>query len=139
MHRLFAEAEALTGQVIGAAIEVHRAFGPGLLESIYEMCLMRELELRGIPAVNQQKVVIEYKGLRFEESLRFDILVAGCLLVEVKAIEAVLPVHKAIALSYMKLLDAPVGLIINFHETKLVDGVTRLFLPGANRPNEEAP
>ena len=121
------------GQVIGAAIEVHRMLGPGLLESIYERCLLRELELRGIAAVSQQRVSIEYKGLRFEESLRFDILVSACLLVEVKAVEHVLPVHKAIAMSYMKLLDVPVGLIINFHEAKLVDGVSRLFLPGANR------
>jgi GxxExxY protein len=98
--------------------------------------LLHELELRDIPAISQQKVRIEYKGLQFEECLRFDILVSGCLLVEVKAIESVLPVHKAITMSYMKLLDVPVGLIINFHEAKLVDGVRRLFLPGANRDIE---
>jgi len=126
MHRNYETADAYSGKVIGAAIEVHRVLGPGLLESIYEKCLSRELELRGIPAVNQRKVSVEYKGLVFEESLRFDI-------VEVKAIEGVLPIHKAIAMSYMKLLDAPIGLIINFHEAKLVDGVNRLFLPGANR------
>jgi len=133
MHRNYETADAYSGKVIGAAIEVHRVLGPGLLESIYEKCLSRELELRGIPAVNQRKVSVEYKGLVFEESLRFDILVAECLLVEVKAIEGVLPIHKAIAMSYMKLLDAPIGLIINLHEAKLVDGVNRLFLPGANR------
>ena len=126
MHRNYETADAYSGKAIGAAIEVHRVLGPGLLESIYEKCLSRELELRGIPAVNQRKVSLEYKGLVFEESLRFDI-------VEVKAIEGVLPIHKAIAMSYMKLLDAPIGLIINFHEAKLVDGVNRLFLPGANR------
>ena len=75
MHRLYQTADTLSGQVIGAAIEVHRILGPGLLESIYERCLLRELELRGMAAVNQQRVSIEYKGLRFEESLRFDILV----------------------------------------------------------------
>src|SRR5689334_1414930 len=133
MHRYYEAADTFSGKVIGAAIEVHRMLGPGLLESIYEKCLLRELELRGIPAVNQRMVSIEYKGLLFEESLRFDILVADCLLVEVKAIEGVLPVHKAITMSYMKLLDVPIGLIINFHEAKLVDGVNRLFLPGANR------
>jgi len=136
MHRLYAAADALTSKVIGAAVEVHRVLGPGLLESIYEKCLLRELELRGIPAASQQKVRIEYKGLVFEESLRFDVLVSQCLLVEVKAAEAVLPIHKAIAFSYMKLLDVPVGLIINFHEEKLVDGVSRLYLPGANRSSD---
>jgi GxxExxY protein len=133
MHRLYQAADALSGQVIGAAIEVHRILGPGLLESIYERCLLREFELRGIAAVNQQRVAIEYKGLRFEESLRFDVLVESALLVEVKAVEEVLAVHKAITMSYMKLLDVPIGLIINFHEAKLVDGLSRLYLPGANR------
>jgi len=133
MHRLYSTADTLSGKVIGAAVEVHRVLGPGLLESIYEKCLLRELELRGIPATNQQRVRIEYKGLQFEESLRFDILVSECLLVEVKAIESVLPVHKAITMSYMKLLDVPIGLIMNFHEENLVDGISRLFLPGANR------
>jgi GxxExxY protein len=135
MHRLFTAASLQTGEVIGAAVEVHRVLGPGLLESIYEKCLLRELELRGIPAVNQEKIRIEYKGLIFEESLRFDVLVASCLLVEVKAVENVLPVYKAILMSYMKLLDVPLGLLINFHEAKLVDGVSRLILPGANQPS----
>ncbi len=94
--------------------------------------LLRELELRGIPAINQEKIKIECKGLIIEETLRFDVLVQGCLLVEVKAVENVLPVHKAVLLSYMKLLDLPLGLVVNFHETKLTDGVSRLILPGAN-------
>src|SRR5688572_28169433 len=135
MHRLYATAHGMTGDVIGAAVEVHRVLGPGLLESIYERCLLRELEIRGMPAVNQEKVVIEYKGLKFEESLRFDVLVHSSLLVEVKAVEHVLPVHKAILMSYMKLLDIPLGLVINFHEAKLVDGVSRLILPGASHPD----
>jgi GxxExxY protein len=135
MHRLYAKASSMTGDVIGAAIEVHRLLGPGLLESVYERCLLRELELQGKLAVNQQFVVIEYKGLTIKEALRFDVLVESCLLVEVKAVEAVLPVHKAIAMSYMKLLDVPLGLIINFHEAKLTDGVSRLLLPGANHPD----
>jgi GxxExxY protein len=135
VHRLYMAASSLTGEVIGAAIEVHRVLGPGLLESIYEKCLLRELELRGIPAINQERIKIEYKGLVFEETLRFDVLVLGCLLVEVKAVENVLPVHKAVLMSYMKLLDVPLGLLINFHETKLTDGVSRLILPGANQPD----
>jgi GxxExxY protein len=106
-----------------------------LLESIYERCLIRELEIRGMASVSQQKVVINYKGFTFEESLRFDVLVEGCLLVEVKAVGDVLPVHKAIAMSYMKLLGVPFGLILNFHEEKLIDGINRLILPGAGLPN----
>ncbi len=134
MHPLFTKADTLSGEVIGAAIEVHRIMGPGLLESIYERCLLRELELRGIPALSQEEVVIEYKDTVFKEKLKFDLLVDNCLLVEAKAIRDVLPIHKAQLLSYMKLLNVPVGLLFNFHESKLVDGMSRLILPGANQP-----
>ncbi|HXR04312.1 MAG TPA: GxxExxY protein [Verrucomicrobiae bacterium] len=133
MHPLFKKADELSHTAIGAAIEVHRLKGPGLLESIYEKCMMRELELRGLTAVNQRLVRIEYKGLVFEEPLRFDVLLEDCLLLELKSVQEILPVHKAQLLSYMKLLDVPAGLIINFHEMKLVDGVVRLILPGANQ------
>ena len=133
MHPLFRKASELTKVIIGAAIEVHRDKGPGLIESIYEWCLTKELELRGLPFVSQQIVVIEYKGFTRGEPLRFDVLVDGCVLVEAKAVQEVLPVHKAQLLSYMKLLNIPVGLLFNFHEMKLTDGVHRLILPGANR------
>ena len=136
MHPLFLKADDFSRQVIGAAIEVHRLKGPGLIESIYERCLMRELELRKIAAVNQRLVRIEYKGLVFDEPLRFDVLVEGCLLLELKCVQEVLPIHKAQLLSYMKLLDIPLGLIINFHEMKLTDGLVRMILPGANREGE---
>jgi GxxExxY protein len=132
MHPLFQTADKLSHTAIGAAIEVHRLKGPGLLEGIYEKCMMRELELRGIVAVNQRLVRIEYKGLVFEEPLRFDVLVEDCLLLELKSVQEILPVHKAQLLSYMKLLDIPIGLIFNFHEVKLTDGIVRLMLPGAN-------
>lgn len=94
--------------MIGAAIEVHRQKGPGLLESIYEKCLMRELELRAIPARNQRSVPVEYKGLVFEETLKLDVFVDDCLILELKAVETVLPIHKAQLLSYLKLLNAPI-------------------------------
>jgi len=134
MHPLFAKADRLSGEVIGAAIEVHRIMGPGLLESIYERCLLRELELRGIPVLKQEEIAIDYKGTVFEEKLKFDLLADGCLLVELKAIQDVLPIHKAQLLSYMKLLNVPLGLLLNFHELILVDGLSRLVLPGANQP-----
>ncbi len=133
MHPKYTKADALSPKVIGAAIEVHRHKGPGLIESIYERCLMRELELLGIPAINQRVVRVEYKDLVFDEPLRLDVLVDDCLLVENKAVEKILPIHKATLLSYMKLLDIPLGLLINFHEPLLKDGIVRLILPGASR------
>ena len=132
MHRDFKRADDWTQKVIGAAIEVHRIKGPGLLEEIYEKCFMRELELRDIPAVNQLPVDVEYKGLVFDYPLRLDAIVDKCLVIELKAVEATLPIHKAQLLSYMKLVDAPVGLLINFHELRLKDGLCRLMLPGSN-------
>jgi GxxExxY protein len=133
MHPLFAKASGLTGEIIAAAIEVHRALGPGLLESIYEWCLIKELELRGLKCQDQKMVVIQYKGFTREERLRFDVLVEECVLVESKAVEKVLPIHKAQLLTYTKLLDVPVGLLINFHEIRVTDGISRLILPGANK------
>jgi GxxExxY protein len=133
MHPLFQKADGLTEQIIGAAIEVHKDKGPGLVESIYEWCLLRELELRRLSTESQRLVRIGYKGFIREEQLRFDVLVEGCVLIEAKAVEAILPIHKAQLLSYMKLLDVPVGLLINFNVPKLTDGVSRLILPGANQ------
>jgi GxxExxY protein len=133
MHPLFEKAAGLTEMIIAAAIEVHRDKGPGLIESIYEWCLLKELELRRLECVSQRSVPIEYKGFRREEPLRFDVLVEGCVLVEAKAVEKVLPIHKTQLLSYMKILSVPIGLLINFHERKVTDGVSRLILPGANR------
>jgi len=133
MHPLFERASGLTETVIAAAIEVYRDKGPGLIESIYEWCLLKELELRGLECASQKSVVIEYKGFTREEPLRLDVLVEGCVLVEAKAVEKVLPIHKAQLLSYMKLLNVPVGLLINFHEMKVTDGIHRLILSGANK------
>ena len=133
MHPLYEKADRLSSKVIGAAIEVHRHKGSGLIESIYERCLMRELELRSIPATTQKIVHVEYKGLVFDEPLRFDLLVDNCLLVELKAVELLHPSNKAQLFSYMKLLDIPVGLLVNFHEPVLKNGIFRMILPGANR------
>jgi GxxExxY protein len=133
VHALFQKADKISHDVIGAAIEVHRRMGSGLIESIYERCMVRELELRSIPATTQQVVRIQYKGIVFDEPLRFDILVESCLLLELKAVEALHPFSKAQLFSYMKVLDVPVGLLINFHEPILRNGISRLILPGANQ------
>ncbi len=110
--------------------------GSGLIESIYERCMLRELELHSIPSITQQLVRIEYKGLAFDEPLRFDIMVESCLLLELKAVEVLHPFSKAQLFSYMNLLDIPIGLLINFHEPVLKNGISRMILPGANQTEE---
>lgn len=132
VHPLYEKADRLSHHMIGAAIEVHRDKGPGLIESIYERCLLRELDLRKIELTTQQFVRIEYKGLIFDQPLRYDLLADRCLLVELKAVEAITAVHKAQLLSYMKLLNVPIGLLINFHEPMLKNGIVRMILPGAS-------
>ena len=133
MHPLFQNADKLSHTVIRAAIEVHRVLGSGLIESIYERCLIRELTLRGVNVSNQKPVTIDYKGMTFEEPLRLDLVVENCLIVELKSVEQVLGVHKAQLLSYMKLLNIPIGVLINFHQVKLIDGISRMILSGANK------
>jgi GxxExxY protein len=132
MHTLFPSANGLTHDVIGSAIEAHKDKGPGLLESIYEWCFTMELESRGFVVQSQENVIVRYKQFQREYPLRFDILVNKCLIVDVKAVEKVHPINKAQLLSYMKLLDIRLGLIINFNVLKLTEGVSRLILPAAN-------
>jgi GxxExxY protein len=138
MHPLYQKADQLSEEIIGAAIEVHRDKGPGLIESIYEWCLTKELELRKLSHVSQRAVEIHYKGFVKNEDLRLDILVEGCILVEAKSVVKILPIHKAQLLSYMKLMDIPVGLLINFNELRVVDGIHRMILPGANKDSLKA-
>src|SRR6478609_1948287 len=122
MNERYKRADFWSKIVIGAAMEVHKNKGPGLLESIYERCLCRELELRKVPAIGQMEVQIDYKGVVFRESLKLDFYVDDCLLVELKAVSTVLPIHKAQLFSYMKLLSAPIGLLINFHGNTIKEG-----------------
>jgi GxxExxY protein len=128
MNNPEAKLTELTGDIIAAAIEVHRALGAGLLESVYEKCLHHELLLRGHTVRQQAQVKIRYKDKVFEESLRCDLIVDDLVLIELKAVESLLPIHKAQVLSYLRLLRLPVGLLINFNQTKLTDGVQRLSL-----------
>ncbi len=118
----------ITETVIGAAIEVHRALGPGLLEPIYEECLCKELALRGIPFVRQYSIPVEYKGSRLNCVYRLDLLVADMAVVEVKSVKDILPVHKAQVLTYLKVGGWKVGLLINFNVSVLKKGVRRLVL-----------
>ncbi len=105
----------LTYKVIGCAIEVHKHLGPGLLESVYEKCFLKELRLKGIEFENQVWVPLEYKGLRLDAELKLDVLVENVLCVELKAQEGLLPIHDAVLLSYMQMLQKPKGILINFH------------------------
>lgn len=122
------ELNQLTENVIGACMEVHRSLGPGLLESSYELCLCRELSLRGIPFERQKAIPIEYKGVKLDCGYRADMLIDGRVLVELKAIESLLPIHEAQLLSYLRLGGWPVGLIINFNVQLLKNGIRRRVL-----------
>ena len=124
-HRL----NALTGEVIAAAIEVHRAIGPGLLESPYKICMQSELARRNIKLVTEHPIPLVYKELRIDAVYRADFIVADAVIVELKAVAQLMPVHEAQVLTYMKLTERPVGLLINFSGNKLVNGVRRLMLP----------
>jgi GxxExxY protein len=122
------ERDALTEAVIGAAIEVHRIMGPGLLESVYEHCLSHELKLQGIEHERQQLLPIVYKGLALDADLRLDIVLPGRLILELKSVEALLPIHEAQLLTYLKLSGIRLGLLINFNVRLLKDGIKRLIL-----------
>ena len=118
----------VTKGVIGAAIEVHKALGPGLLESAYEGCLCRELSLRGLPFRRQVAMPVEYKGVRLDCGYKMDLVVEGAVVVELKTVASLLPVHEAQLLTYLKLSGCAVGLLINFNVPVLKDGVKRMVL-----------
>jgi GxxExxY protein len=122
------EINEITHAVIGAAIEVHRQLGPGLLESAYLECLSRELVLRGIPFERERPLPLEYKGVHLECGYRLDLLVAGCVVVEIKSVEALAPVHDAQLLTYLRLGGWRVGLLINFNVAVLKSGIHRKIL-----------
>ena len=121
------ERSELTGVVIGAAIEVHRVLGPGFLESVYEEALCVELQLRGIPFRRQPVVAINYKGRLVGEG-RLDLLVSNTLIVELKAVENLAPIHEAQVLSYLKMTSHTLALLINFKVRVLKDGIRRIIL-----------
>ncbi len=122
------ERDPLTEKDIGCAIEVHRLLGPGLLESAYEQCLAREFAIQGIPFQLQVPVPVEYKGIRLDCGYRIDILVEDRLILELKAVDVILGIHKAQVLSYLKLSGIRTGLLLNFNVELLKDGITRFKL-----------
>ena len=116
----------MTGEVIGAAIEVHRTLGPGLLESAYEECLCHELYLRKMPLSRQKPLPIAYKGVKLDCGYRLDIVVADQLILELKACQELLPIHEAQLLTYLRLTGIKYGLLINFNVPVLKDGIRRI-------------
>ena len=118
----------LTSEVIGAAIEVHKILGPGLLESAYEECLCHEFGLRAMPYERQKALPIEYKGVRLDCGYRLDVVVANMLILELKACESIEPIHEAQLLTYLKLTGIKIGLLFNFNVPVLKEGIKRLAL-----------
>jgi GxxExxY protein len=122
------ENDPLTEKIIGAAIEVHRVLGPGLLESAYEECLCHELHLRGIAFVRQQPLPVVYKGVRLDCGYRLDVVVEGRVIVELKTVDRILPIHEAQLLTYLRLAGIRTGLILNFNVPVLRQGIKRMVL-----------
>ncbi|MCL6613710.1 MAG: GxxExxY protein [Firmicutes bacterium] len=120
------EPNMLTEEIIGAAIEVHRTLGPGLLESAYEECLCRELDLRRIRFVRQHPLPVEYKGVKLDCGYRLDLLVDDSVVVEIKTVDSLQPIHKAQLITYLKLGGWSIGLLINFNVPVLRTGIKRI-------------
>lgn len=118
----------LSNEIIGAAIDVHKALGPGLLESSYQACHLKELELRGIPAQTEVPLPLEYKGLRLDCGYRLDEVVGGLVVVEIKSVERLEPIHEAQLLTYLRLSGLWLGLLINFNVPILKQGIRRFVL-----------
>lgn len=127
----------LTGKILGAAIEVHRALGAGLLESIYASCLHVELSARGLRYVAQRPIPIVYKGAKIDACYRVDLIVEDRVVVEVKSVEALSSVHESQLLTYLALTECPAGLLINFNSRRLMDGVKRMLNPRAGSSRAE--
>ena len=118
--------DVLSNKIVGACIEVHRALGPGLLESTYEMCLCRELALAEIPFKKQVELPIEYKGVKLDGGYRMDIVVDGLVALEIKSVDALLPIHDAQLLTYLKLSRMKLGMLLNFNVPVMKQGIKRL-------------
>ena len=126
MMRTIEDYNTLSHEIIGAAIEVHKQLGPGLLETVYESCLIAELQSRGIKVEHQVQVPITYKGVVVGHPLIIDLLVEDCIIVELKTVNELLDIHSAQLLSYLRITDKKLGLLINFNTVQLRDGLKRV-------------
>ena len=118
----------ISGEIVNAAMKVHSALGPGLLESAYAACLRHELIKRGLRVASEVPVPVVYDGIKLEAGYKLDLLVEDTIIVELKAIEALAPIHQAQRISYLKLAHKPIGLLINFHSLHLKDGIKRFVI-----------
>ncbi len=118
----------LTYEIIGAAIEVHKEMGPGLLESVYEKCMVQELKLRGIPTTTQKSVPVIYKGVALDADLRYDLLIDNCIVVELKAVMKMIPIFESQAMTYARLLKVPKAILINFTCTNIFKEGQKTFV-----------
>lgn len=121
------EVNKLSGIILDSAIEVHRNLGPGLLESVYEVCLCKELASRGIYYTRQVSLPVVYKGEELDADFRIDILIENEIIIELKAVETMIPVYEAQLLTYLKLANKKLGLLINFNVPRLIDGYKRML------------
>jgi len=130
------ELDEITGAIVDTAIRIHQGLGPGLLETVYEIVLMRSLERRGLRVQRQQWINIEFDGMVFQEAFKYDLLVEECVLVEIKSLEKLGPVHGKQLLTYLRLMNLQVGLLINFGESTLKEGLQRIVnqLPSSASP-----
>lgn len=119
---------ALEYEITGACIEIHKSLGPGLLESVYHRCLEKELQLRNISYISENIIDVKYKGILVNTALRVDLLVENCLVVELKSLERIHPIHEAQILTYMKLLSVPKGLLINFNCVNIIHNGKKTFV-----------
>ena len=122
------EFDDLSNKIIGCVIEVHKNLGPGLLESTYERCLAYELNAKGLKYETQKEIPIEYKGIKLDAGYRIDIMVENSVILELKSVEKILPIHEAQILTYMKLAETRTGLLINYNVLKVKDGIKRFVL-----------
>lgn len=126
MENRIRELDEVTGEIVDAAYKLHTGLGPGLLESVYEAVLEKDLQRRGLSVERQKLVSFEYDGMRFEDGFRVDLLVDGHVVVEIKSVEKPSPIHAKQVLTYLRLLDLPVGLLVNFGAPTLKEGVRRI-------------
>jgi iron complex transport system substrate-binding protein len=134
------EIDDITGEIVDAAYKLHMRLGPGLLESVYEMVLAKELQRRGLRVERQRTVSFEFDGMRFEDGFRVDILVEGVVVVELKSVENLAPVHSKQVLTYLRLLNLPVGLLLNFGAATMKEGLHRIvnhYVPSPSAPPRE--
>jgi GxxExxY protein len=129
MIRPYSDLEGITGRIIRCAIEVHRVLGPGLLESVYHECMVKELRTCGLQVETEVRLPINYKGAQLQSKLKVDLIVEKRVIVELKAVDALCPIHSAQVITYLKLTGCPAGLLINFNEILLKNGLRRLDRP----------